>query len=233
MPPCTCLEITRVITIGPKKLLVCTPHVCTMRHYTDHLLFPWSSPNDPLTKAELEELSRVWAQLTSSTQQAGSKFCAAARDFILGEPKIAALGLEEYMGQGCSARSCGEAVDAIEKEFRVHGTAEDLQWFDYIMHRTASERACPQGTRDAGRGSVALADFCGMEEAQIAHLNVAHVLALRLYAHPPLSSMLPVCAAYTQLRQVHVARLQVAQQPPAHIQAGRCRCTAPCSHSTH
>jgi hypothetical protein len=49
LPPCISLEITRVVTVGRKKLLHCTPHMSSMRHYTDNLLFPWSSPCDPLT----------------------------------------------------------------------------------------------------------------------------------------------------------------------------------------
>jgi len=63
LPPCTSLEIKRITTVGCRKLLQCTPHVCTMRHYTDSLLFPWSSPNDPLTRAEVEELTDVWKEV--------------------------------------------------------------------------------------------------------------------------------------------------------------------------
>jgi hypothetical protein len=187
LPPCSAMEITRVTSIGPKKLLHCTPHICTMRHYTDSLLFPWSSPNDPLTKAELQELTQLWAHETNTTDS--SKFCATARDFILGEPKIAALGLEEYMKQPCSAHTCDDAIAAIEQEFRNHGTEEDLTWYDYIKHQTTSEQPCEQGTRDQGRGHIALADFAAMDEAKIACLNLAHVLALRLYTSPAFKSL--------------------------------------------
>jgi hypothetical protein len=189
LPPCTALEITEVTSIGPKKLLQCTPHVCTMRHYTNDLLFPWSSPIDPLTKAELEELTQLWTQRLQLSAQETSKFCATARDFILGEPKIAALGLEEYMKQTCSAHTCDDAIAAIEQEFLAHGTDEDREWFDYIKHHAASEQAHAKGTRDKGRAPVALADFAAMDEAKVAHLHLAHVLALRLYTSPAFNSL--------------------------------------------
>lgn len=61
LPPCTSLEISKFTTIGAKTLVQCTPHLCTMRHYTDNLESPWSSPNDPLTKEELQQLKDAWA----------------------------------------------------------------------------------------------------------------------------------------------------------------------------
>jgi hypothetical protein len=195
MPPCTSLEITRVVTIGCKKLLHCTPHASTMRHYTDNLLFPWSSPHDPLTAKELDELTRLWhMQRRTSNAQELSKYSSTARDFILGEPNIAALGLDVYMQQGSSTywvypNSCEEAVDAIEKEFRLYGTDEDQEWFDYIMHQAASEQPFMQGIRDQGRAPVTIKHFAASEEAKIAHLNLAHVLALRLYTSPAFKSL--------------------------------------------
>ena len=123
------------------------------------------------------------AQLASGVQDS-SKFCSDARDFILGEPKIAALGLEEYMQQQCNTRR-EEAVAVIEGEFRAHGTKEDLEWFEYITQHTASQQTFEQGVRDEGREAVKLADFMEMEEAQIARLHPAHVLALRLCDPPP------------------------------------------------
>jgi hypothetical protein len=203
LPPCTSLEITRITTVGCKKLLQCTPHLCTMRHYTDNLLFPWSSPNDPLTAAELEDLARFWGkQLAEKNKlnkpvpgaQQHGKYSSTAIDFVLGEPVIAALGLEDYMKQGFAdywvhPNSCEEALAAIEKEFRTHGTDEDREWFEYITKCAASERVCAQGIRDHNRKSYVLADFAASKEATIAHLNLAHVLALRLYTSPAFKSL--------------------------------------------
>jgi len=201
LPPCTSLEITRVFTVGRKKLLQCTPHVSTMRHYTENLLFPWSSPDDPLTAAELKQLTQLWSaqwkkqRLLPMGAAASSKYSSTARDYIVGEPSLAALGLDVYMKQGFSdywvyPNSCEEALAAIEKEFRLHGTDKDREWYDYIMHHAASEQECiPQGTRDKGRGPVTLKYFADSREATIAHLNLAHVLALRLYTSPVFSSL--------------------------------------------
>jgi len=128
-------------------------------------------------------VTHVLAQLASGEQDS-SKFCSHAKDFILGEPKIAALGLEEYMLQQCNTRR-EEAVAAIEGEFRAHGTKEDLEWFEYITQHAASQHTFKQGVRDEGRDAVKLADFMETEEARIARLHPAHVLALRLCAPPP------------------------------------------------
>ena len=195
LPPCISLEITRVITVGRQKLLQCTPHMSTMRHYTDNLPFPWSSPCDPLTAKELEHLTDLWhKQKIASTSPGLGKYSSTARDYILGEPSVAALGLDVYMKQGFSdywvlPNSCEDALAAIEKEFRVHGTDEDREWFDYIRNHAASEHACKQGLRDEGRGSVRLQDFVASKQAVSAHLNLAHVLALRLYTSPAFSSL--------------------------------------------
>lgn len=198
MPPCTSLEITRVTSVGPKKLLHCIPHVCTMRHYTDNLPNPWSSPNDPLTKEELNNLIKIWGdcKLPTSPEEFG-KFNADAKDYIVGEPIVAALGLEDYMKKGfgdywTQPDSVDQAVAAIETEFRMHGTAEDREWFDYIMNHPASERKYRQGTRDKGHGPITLAGekgFASKKEAVVANLNLAHVLALRLYTSPVYRSL--------------------------------------------
>ena len=196
LPPCTSLEITRVITVGRKKLLQCTPHLCAMRHYTHNLLFPWSSPNDPLTAEELNELCDLWKKKSQRpmTDDENVKYSSNARDFILGEPIIAALGLEDYMRQGFShywvhPNSCDEALAAIDEEFRAHGTDEDREWFDYIRNHAASEKKCHQGIRDHNRDPIMLADFLKSKEAKIARLNLAHVLALRLYSSPVFRSL--------------------------------------------
>jgi hypothetical protein len=195
MPPCTSLEVTRVTSVGPKKLLHCIPHVCTMRHYTDNLPNPWSSPNDPLTKEELEKLIDVWGncKLPSSPEEFG-KFNANAKDYIVGEPIVAALGLEDYMKKGFSDHwaqpdSVDQAVAAIETEFRLYGTAEDQEWFDYIMNHPACERTYRQGTRDKGHGAITLKGFASKKEAIVANLDLAQVLALRLYTSPVYKSL--------------------------------------------
>jgi hypothetical protein len=169
-----------------------------MRHYTENLPNPWSSPNDPLTKKELDDLITMWGNCKppSSPEEFG-KFNANAKDFILGEPIVAALGLEDYMKKGFGdywvhPDTVDQAVAAIETEFRLHGTAEDREWFDYIMNHPASERKCHQGTRDKGRDPITLTGdkgFSSKEEAIIANLNLAHVLALRLYTSPVYKSL--------------------------------------------
>lgn len=88
------------------------------------------------------------------------------------------------MKQTCSVRACDEAVAAIEQEFGTHGTLEDREWFEYIKHGETSEQKCDQGVRDEGHGRVTLKSFEAKKQAKIARLNVAHVLALRLYAIP-------------------------------------------------
>jgi hypothetical protein len=199
LPPCTMLEITRVFTVGRKKLLQCTPHVSPMRHYTENLRFPWSSPSDPLTSQELQELTRVWSAQSKKqrSMKKSSKYSSTAKDYMVGYGtlRLAALGLDAYMKQGFSdywvyPNSCEEALAAIEKEFRLHGTDNDREWYDYIMYHAASEQECiPQGTRDKGRGPVTLKDFVHFQEARMAHLSLAHVLALRLYTSPVFSSL--------------------------------------------
>ena len=57
-PPFTTLQIIAVerLETHPKTLVLARPHICSMRHYTDSLKYPWSSPNDPLTNEEYEQI---------------------------------------------------------------------------------------------------------------------------------------------------------------------------------
>jgi hypothetical protein len=123
-----------------------------------------------------------------------NRYSSTARDYILGAPSLAALGLDVYMKQGFDdywllPNSCEEALAAIEKEFRTHGTDEDREWFHYIRNCSASQQACVQGIRDEGRGPVRLEDFAKSTQAINAHINLAHVLALRLYTSPAFKSL--------------------------------------------
>jgi hypothetical protein len=239
MPPFTGFEIVEVEDIGAKTLLRVRPHVSFMRHYTDNLRFPHSSPNDPLTAAEHDELCAsvqrhdcsakmaaaaaagagtgngdekkaaagagtgtgaaaaatttaaavaacCQAKLASATEE-DTKYAPHAHAYLTRQPKIAALGLEEYMGIGeedAAALMRGGAA-AIRGEFQQHGTAEDQEWLEYIWAQPASEKQVKGGVRDKGRdGTMVFRDFVASPAAREANLTEAHVLALRLYTSP-------------------------------------------------
>lgn len=64
----------------------------------------------------------------------------------------------------------------------VEQIAADVEnWLDYILNQPASEKKCFNGIRDEGRASVTLDYFITHPKAVEAHLEPAHVVALRFY----------------------------------------------------
>mmetsp|Transcript_10399 Transcript_10399/g.15662 ORF Transcript_10399/g.15662 Transcript_10399/m.15662 type:complete len:642 (+) Transcript_10399:176-2101(+) len=200
-PPFTAMELLDIEEYGKKTLVKVRPTLSAMRHYTNSLRYPWSSPQDPLTweehdlleKALEESLSSSSSPLTNTTSTTSSytvretKFSSYASDLVTGVPKTAALGLETYMKQSMALPKDG--VSAIEKEFERYGTETDKKWFKYIMYEPASRLEDDWGIRDDGRDGVRLNWFHQHENAKIAGLTLAHVLALRLYTCPVFLSL--------------------------------------------
>ena len=131
-PPCTSLEIIAVERLEQlnKWLVVARPHICTMRLYTDSLLYPWSSPNDALTPEEYDmvvEAGRARADLAGSRAAEG-KYANDVCELLTGEPKAAALGLEDYMEFNLAERLEDirrKELEETEAPFRVLGDALD------------------------------------------------------------------------------------------------------------
>lgn len=181
LPPFTSLEILDTIQQGQKMLVHVRPTLCPMRHYTDRLRYPWSSPKDPLTWEEydlIEDSLKDTSGFTSE-QFRETKFSSSISDLLTGAPKTAALGLEAYMNQSLNLPSDG--VAAIEKEINTYGTEMDKKWFRYIMYEPASHVEDDWGVRDVGHHGMDLESFYQHKNARIAGLTMGHVLALRLY----------------------------------------------------
>ena len=112
---------------------------------------------------------------------------------VTGEPKIAALGLEEYVPVLKGFKD--KTVTAMEAEFKEHdrdtGDGKTLLWwFEYVSEKKAVEEKMKWGSRDSGHAGLSLDDFVQMRQAQDAKLSVEHVLALRLYTCTPVSFVL-------------------------------------------
>ncbi len=182
-PPFTALEILHTEQHGRKMFVHVTPTICPMRHYTDRLRYPWSSPNDPLTWEEydlIENSIEGSSSITMTTVQfQETKFSSNINDLLTGAPKTAALGLEAYMNQSLTLPNDG--VSAIKREIRKFGTEMDKKWFQYIMYESASQVEDDWGVRDVGHDEMDLESFYNHESARIAGLTKGHVLALRLY----------------------------------------------------
>jgi hypothetical protein len=133
-PPCTTLEIIAVERLEKlnKWLVLVRPHICTMRLYTDELLYPWSSPNDALTHQEYDEVMEA-GMAHAKGGEAGvgeGKYANDLRDLLTGEPKAAALGLEDYMVFDLLARLeaiSPEEVAATEDALRKQGVPQDCR----------------------------------------------------------------------------------------------------------
>ena len=101
-----------------------------------------------------------------------------APEISLGEPAIAAHGLAELMG--ISGKLKGKMIMMQEKaiiaEFERYGKAEDK---DNLKHVLAGTYRGDWGRSEAV--SVTLEALLASEEAMTAHLELHHILALRLY----------------------------------------------------
>jgi hypothetical protein len=207
-PPLTTLQIEVVERMQaiPKFLILGRPHICTMRHYTDLLRYPSSSPQDPLTH---DEYDMVWAadrkhqEKEAERASPDGKFSSNVKTLITGDPKAAALGLQIYINfdpDATLAKFYGApnpAVAAIAAEFaafRDKDKDKELEdgktlswWFDYVMHQPASAETMRWGKRDSGRNGTRLKDYLSTKEATKVQLSLEHVLALRLYTCTPVS----------------------------------------------
>jgi len=165
-----------------------------MRHYTDGLLYPWASPNDQLTHEEYTMVLEAEREKLDSSESAPGKLGDHVSDLITGEPKAAALGLEEYMKFDLSAALAHSSkLEAIEAEFKLaeDKTLDDGRtlwwWFDYVKNQPASSSEVRWGARDLGHDGMRLKDFWQTDEATKARLKEEHVMALRLYTCTPVS----------------------------------------------
>ena len=63
----------------------------------------------------------------------------------------------------------------------VPNQTEVVDLFNYVVNEPSSEKTCPNGIRDHGRGGVSLEHFMSQEQCAKAGLAREHVIALRLY----------------------------------------------------
>ena len=207
-PPCTALGIiaSHKMTELPKTLLLARPSLTSMRHYTEGLKYPWSSPNDPLSSEQYDQVlaAEVEAKAKEKMREVGEegKFAVDVKSLLMGEPKTAALGLEVFMGSAPDAAGSADRIDAIVAEFVTYDHAKTLDekpfealvpWVHYVKDGAAEEKQmdrsdpfCKWGDLDTGHGGMKLDDFAtkGME---MAHLRRDQVFALRLYTCTPVS----------------------------------------------
>ena len=130
---------------------------------------------------ESADLGRAMAALLESSFE-GGRLNARARDFIIDEPS--SRGLAHLVG--LTTRQLAGAMSkerAIENEFAAHGTPEDKECLDYVLHQRAgtSDVRFANGIRDEYRMQEAFDDFCSAPEAIAVGLEREEVLALRLY----------------------------------------------------
>ena len=135
----------------------------------------------------------------SSETRGDGKFACDVHELVIGEPKVAALGLDEYMKFDLpsaieSFRNFQDPkVEAIEAEFKRAGNKLLLDgktlwdWYDYVRNQAASNEAVQWGDRDTGHDGMRLDDFLEMPQATRGKLRREHVLALRLYTCTPIS----------------------------------------------
>ena len=96
------------------------------------------------------------------------------------------LGVNHYMRVDASLvmRGMAEGVRAIVREVETRGTGEDRECLDYVLHRRAGSSAKTfQGgkRRDENRNGEEFSSFAALSQCRVAGLELAHVLALRLY----------------------------------------------------
>ena len=121
-----------------------------------------------------------------------------ATKLTFGRPEDAALGVLHFMCVTRNGLPMAEGTRAILREISEHGTADDRECLEYILHASAgsSARRFPNSphARDCDdTGGVradrmvegkpmTLADFITHPKSRAARLEEAHVVALRLYS---------------------------------------------------
>ena len=143
----------------------------------------------------------------------GGRMAGSVNDLVCGKPMDAALGIEYYMKVSRSSmhpRPAETGIEAMVREFELHGTDSDRECVDYILHAPAgsSDKTFDGRLRDCdahgrvhnarlnaeGRARVRdgqdapaaeygmrLHDFVDHASSSTAHLDAAHVFALRIY----------------------------------------------------
>lgn len=106
-----------------------------------------------------------------------------APEIRLGKPEQSALGLEDLMGiNHIIGKLMTMKEKAIMKEFAGNGSAEDQDNLKHVLAGTLKMKG--DGRADWGRSkgqSVTLEALLATKQAKTAHLELHHVLALRLY----------------------------------------------------
>ena len=127
----------------------------------------------------------------------GERFLPA-EPLALGRVADAALGLQARLGLESRLlyERLSRGYEAIVTEFRAAASAEEWECLDYVLNQRAGSspkcfancawaRDCDQAgvraDRQSGGLGLVLADFVNAPEARRAKLEMAHVLALRLY----------------------------------------------------
>eukprot|EP00322_Chrysochromulina_rotalis_P000749 CAMPEP_0115871198 /NCGR_PEP_ID=MMETSP0287-20121206/22738_1 /TAXON_ID=412157 /ORGANISM="Chrysochromulina rotalis, Strain UIO044" /LENGTH=982 /DNA_ID=CAMNT_0003325983 /DNA_START=223 /DNA_END=3171 /DNA_ORIENTATION=- len=124
---------------------------------------------------------------TLSVHSVHDRFSVPSSQMVMGQPITSALGVHRFLGLNDAQLYSGlaDGIKAIEREFREHGTPDDLECFHYIMNQTSgsNRRVWPNGVLDNGRqDGLSFEYFCSHPAAQQAGLSPAHVLALRAYS---------------------------------------------------
>ena len=156
-----------------------------------------------------DHTTRSTSTSASSWRAAGAAVLTAARprrikssrfetkELVFGRPEDAALGVLHFMCVTRNGLPMAEGTKAIQREIAEHGTPEDQECLDYILHAPAGSsdllfsnsphpRDCDEnGVRkdrrtESGEG-MRLQDFVEHPSSKAAHLEEAHVVALRLY----------------------------------------------------
>lgn len=106
---------------------------------------------------------------------------------ISGRAVDAALGVLKYLDVPAEREvylGLADGLDAIVREFEAHGTKDDRECLEYLLHGRTGDlpRRWPNGVMDEGRpAGLSLDDFVAHPHSRLAGLSPAHVAALRLY----------------------------------------------------
>ena len=141
-----------------------------------------------LTEEEKKQI-RESASTGKAVQE--SKLFEPVYKLITGMPVFAAIGLEDRMhvDKVSFYALLGKGVEGIQEEVNQFA-ASDLEDQDkqqvkellnYILFEPTAERNYENGIRDKGRGKMQLSDFLNNPKVQTAKLDVAEVVAMRLY----------------------------------------------------